>query len=954
MWRHLKYFILFTLCANKLFAQLLPFKNYSSKDGLISDRVTSVTRDVKGLLWIGTPFGINWFDGNRFIKPAIPIRSGQLYVTNFFKDDQDNIWVLSFYNGIYQYKDSKFKNFLPDSTIESTANNVFDMLQYDNDRYLVATDQNIFWFDGNSFSLFDKQNPLLAVQFSSIALVKNEWLFFGHPHGMLIYKYENGKWEYSGEVFKEIAINKIFRDQNNTWIATDKGLLFFDHPSKIIKGEADKILFDEIIVYDVTKAAKGELWISADKLYKIKDNTIANYNLSNGLPAIPGKIYVDEEDILWMCSGKGLIKMANQNYVFHDLRNGPAHSMVNGFAYDENNDLWFTTYDGFGQKINNEIRAYRLLNGRHIGYISWFQKTKSYGLLAGSENGILSIKNDQVFLKHKIKTTKIFEDRHGIIWAGTENGMIYKLEKDTLQEVFLQPYLGDYIDAINIDNYGYLWIGYRGSGIRKYEFDKESWKLVKAFSKNTGYKDLRIRCSYADNKGNILFGTRTNGLFIISLADNNKTWHINTSQGLSANWVRSIVADQNDLYLATNQGLNILSGTYDQPMIRKINVLNDELGEQTTTVMPANNKVWIGTEEGIIEYLPQSDKTKMATPRIYITELSINGIRDTLLPVYFSSANKRLPPGKNVIAFEFAGINLYDDAPLQYRYMLEGQDDDWKYSGERNFVSYNLQAGRYTFKAEAKNEFGEWSKQPASFNFIIPMPVWRSWWFISVIAIFILSLLYLFYRYRIQQALKLERLRHRISTDLHDDIGSTLSSISILSEIASKEKDHLQSGNMMKEIKQNSVTLMEKMDDIVWSINPNNDSIENLMLRIKRFASGLFEAKEIDYSIDIDSSIHKAKLNMETRQHIYLIMKEAINNLVKYSNCTNASIRVKYDLGHLLIEIVDNGKGFNEQNIQLGNGIISMKKRAEAIQAQIKIITQLNKGTTISLETKIK
>ena len=147
---------------------------------------------------------------------------------------------------------------------------------------------------------------------------------------------------------------------------------------------------------------------------------------------------------------------------------------------------------------------------------------------------------------------------------------------------------------------------------------------------------------------------------------------------------------------------------------------------------------------------------------------------------------------------------------------------------------------------------------------------------------------------------------------------------------------------------------MEKMDDIVWSINPNNDSIENLMVRIKRFASKLFEVKEIDYNIDIDSYIHKARLNMETRQHIYLILKEAINNLVKYSNCTKADIRVKYDGAYLLIEIIDNGKGFNERSIQLGNGIISMKKRADAIQAQIKIITKINHGTTISLETKIK
>jgi ligand-binding sensor domain-containing protein len=354
----------------------------------MSDRITAVTRDEKGLLWIGTPFGVNWFDGNRFIKPAIPIRSGQLYVTNFFKDDRDNIWVLSFYNGIYQYKDSKFKNFLPDSTIESISNNVFDMLQYDNDHYLVATDQNIFWFDGSSFSLFDKQNSLLSVQFSSIALVKNKWLFLGHAHGMFIYKYDNGKWTYAGEVFREMAVNKIFHDQNNLWIATEKGLLFFDNPSKIINEKADKLFFDKIMVSDVTKTTKGELWIAADQLYKLQDNTITNYNLSNGLPVIPGKIYADEEEIIWMSSAKGLIKMAKQNYVFHDLRNGPAHSMVNGFAFDENNDLWFATYDGFGKKINDGMKAFRLLNGNHIGYISWFQKTKNYGLLAVNLFGI--------------------------------------------------------------------------------------------------------------------------------------------------------------------------------------------------------------------------------------------------------------------------------------------------------------------------------------------------------------------------------------------------------------------------------------------------------------------------------------------------------------------------------------------------------------------------------------
>jgi signal transduction histidine kinase len=172
--------------------------------------------------------------------------------------------------------------------------------------------------------------------------------------------------------------------------------------------------------------------------------------------------------------------------------------------------------------------------------------------------------------------------------------------------------------------------------------------------------------------------------------------------------------------------------------------------------------------------------------------------------------------------------------------------------------------------------------------------------------------------------------------------------------MASQEKDWSQSRDMITEIKQNSVSLMEKMDDIVWSINPRNDSIGELMLRIKRFAARLFEARDIDYSIHIDEAIHTAKLDMESRQHIYLIMKEAINNLVKYSGCTKASINVHYRHHLLEIEIRDNGKGFNEQNIQLGNGIISMRKRAEAIQAAIRIQSIKEEGTVVSLQTKIK
>ena len=957
MLQYRKYILILALCFNKATAQLLPFKTYSSKDGLINKQVTAVIRDDLGLLWLGTPFGINWFDGTRFTEPPIKTLSGQLYITNFFKDSQKNIWALSFYNGLYKYKDFTFTNFLPDPSIASNSNNVFDMVELENNSYLIATDQNVFRFDGKTFSVFDTTNKAMHIQFNSIGYVKDGWLFFGSSKGIFIYKKERGKWKFAGRTLAGYEVYRMLIENNeHIWIATDKGLVLFENAEEAVSNRTTKIFFKDKPVSSITRNDQtGELWISADKLYQLKNDQLRSIDISNSLPPYPGKIYFDQENIAWICTGNGITKMGNENCLFYDLSKGPTHSMINMIANDENDYTWFATYDGLGQKIDHDFNAYRSVNNTRIGYVAWLHKTKQNILLAGSAAGILSIENNNIILKHRLATTKFYEDEEGVLWLATETGRVFKFQHDSLQEIPLEPSLIDFIDAIYKNKNGGLWIGYRGSGIRKYALDNNKAKLVDRYSAETGYNDLRIRCSYTDSMGNILFGTRTNGVFIISSAGKNKTWHFTTANGLSANWVKSIIADKHgNIYMATNKGVNILSGSYDQPFIRKLNLFNEDISDAATTIFPDNEKIWIGTESGLIEYLPKSEKAKLSAPKVFITEFSINGKTDSTLPPYVSTAQKKLAAGNTTIAFEFAGIYLSDDAPLQYRYKLEGQDADWTYSGTRNFVTYNLPAGRYTFKAEARNSVGNWSPQAASFSLIIPTPFWKTWWFISGIILLAFALLFFIYRYRAQQALKLERLRSRISTDLHDDIGSTLSSISILSDIAAREKDRYQSGNMMQEIKHSSVSLMEKMDDIVWSINPRNDSIEDLMLRIKRFASKLLEAKEIDYTIDIDDAIHKAKLDMETRQHIYLIMKEAINNLVKYSNCTKACIKVKYDNNYLKIEISDNGKGFNQQQIQLGNGIISMKKRAEAINAQMKIDTEFNKGTTVFLQTRIK
>jgi signal transduction histidine kinase len=200
---------------------------------------------------------------------------------------------------------------------------------------------------------------------------------------------------------------------------------------------------------------------------------------------------------------------------------------------------------------------------------------------------------------------------------------------------------------------------------------------------------------------------------------------------------------------------------------------------------------------------------------------------------------------------------------------------------------------------------------------------------------------------------RMQHIRNKIAQDLHDDIGSTLSSISILSGLALEDKNSGHTLETMSEIKDSSILLMERMDDIVWSINPRNDSLENLLMRVKHFATTLFEAREIDYRIDIQENLNEVRLPTDYRQHIYLVLKEAINNLVKYAQATEAAIRVTFDQQVLTLSVRDNGLGFDTSREGRGNGIPGMGRRAQLMGAELAIRSAPGEGTTVSLSVQI-
>jgi signal transduction histidine kinase len=200
---------------------------------------------------------------------------------------------------------------------------------------------------------------------------------------------------------------------------------------------------------------------------------------------------------------------------------------------------------------------------------------------------------------------------------------------------------------------------------------------------------------------------------------------------------------------------------------------------------------------------------------------------------------------------------------------------------------------------------------------------------------------------------RMQHIRNKIAQDLHDDIGSTLSSISILSDLALRENSSSQTMETMNEIKDSSMMLMERMDDIVWSISPRNDSLENLLIRVRHFATTLFEAKGIEYSIDIKKNISEIRLPEDYRQHIYLILKEAINNLVKYALASQAFLEVSFDREYLTLCVRDNGRGFDQASPSTGNGLSGMQRRAGLMNARLSVRSAPGEGTSIGLQVGV-
>ncbi|MBK7389899.1 MAG: hypothetical protein IPI23_12785 [Bacteroidetes bacterium] len=357
-----------------------------------------------------------------------------------------------------------------------------------------------------------------------------------------------------------------------------------------------------------------------------------------------------------------------------------------------------------------------------------------------------------------------------------------------------------------------------------------------------------------------------------------------------------------------------------------------------------------GFNSGYIVFNPDSMLTNFEKPKVHITRLWVmDQASDSLL-----NKDLILPANKNFVKIYLSANCFSFNDQTTFQYQLEGIDDEWRNNSSNPLITYtSLPPGEYTLKFKATNSDGIES-ETALYQITVVPPFYKTWYFYSLLAILIGFSIYGLYKYRIRQILKLQEVRNKIARDLHDDIGSTLGSIHLYSQVAHsklKGQSNEDVTSILEKIASGSREIIDKTSDTVWAVKPENDALSDLYYRMESYAASILGVAGITFTINCPDHLLNMNLKMDHRKNLFLIFKESLHNTIKYSECSEVHIAFTRKVHRLQLEISDNGKGIahSDTRIYNGNGIQNMRNRAEEIGGTFSIQPNMPQGTTITV-----
>ena len=577
-----------------------------------------------------------------------------------------------------------------------------------------------------------------------------------------------------------------------------------------------------------------------------------------------------------------------------------------------------------------------------------------------------------------------FEDSRGDVWFGTlERGVLHRLEKSTgrIESFAAESALPKDSLAVSYgeDAAGGVWFGFFHGDVVRFRNG-----TFRSLTNENVLPRGKVEQFLRDSKNRLWLATSNRGVFRVdeTNAETPVFKNISTADGLPSNQALSLVEDGfGRIFIGTGRGIVRLD-----PETGKIKIYTtaDGLANNAAvySLKDRAGNLWFASYNTLTRFAPQSDKPSPPPP-VFIDAVSAGGKARTVSELGAAALQHlEFAPDERQIQIGFFAVSFESGEMLRYQYRLN--DQNWSAPVDQRSVSFDLAAGSYEFAVRAINADGVASEKSATFSFTVLRPVWQRWWFLISAAIAVSLVIFVVYRRRmenlrrINEALseakkaeerlrktreerlaELQRVRTRIATDLHDDIGSSLTQIAVLSEVARKsvsEKKELPVAPL-ESISAVSNELVEAMADIVWAINPRKDSLRELVFRMRRFASDVLAARDIEFELDAPDAEVQIQLGANIRRELFAIFKECVNNIVRHSGAKNVDIAFGIDAREIVVRIADDGHGFDAERVlsedfspdKGGNGLINMRRRARDLGGSCEISSGEN-GTITELK----
>jgi ligand-binding sensor domain-containing protein/two-component sensor histidine kinase len=918
--------------------------------------ITSITEDDEGYLWLGTwGNGLIKFDKktnkgiHHFSDPDNPFSLSSNRVTDLILDSNDDLWIATFGGGLNKLAK---ENSNGNNKSNSQTTRFLRYRSSESNKFSISDDKTISLFEDNT---------------------GNIWIgtFYG-------------------------GLNKI--DANNKTQPSDKTR--FKHFQKNYKPGRS---ISENTVMAIQQDSAGYLWIGTfgggiDRL-DLNTETFTNFsklssrqNLFSDVEIL--SLFVDRSGLLWAGShlGKGVTKIQKSKLKFEIINsNSPGNLKLNddivwSLFKDSKNNLWVGTYRGGVNVLNfnsNQTRIFKKLPGQinsisdnHIRSIS---EDKFGNIWIGTYNGGLNriditAKKIDVFKNEPENPNSlsanqvldIYVESERTIWVATFGGGLNKLSFDNNSsgvpefKVYKhnpsEPHSlsDDRVYSILKDSKNNFWVGTYGGGLNRFYEETEKFEVIfPATQKSREALNVKVLSLMEASDNSIWIGTSGSGLNKLDIVTMS-VQNFSLAQGLNSAVVYGILEDnKNNLWLSTDAGIFLFDT--DKNRFTQFGIDDGVQSMEFSGGAYFKDKdgiIYFGGINGFNFFNPDSVRINQYVPPVVISSIKVMDIRvkgepDELILSY----------NQNFITIEFSALDFSIPKQNKYSYIMQGVQNSWiTTDGLRRIATYtNLPPGEFTFLVKGTNEDGIWNETPASIKIIITPPFWQTWWFVTLVVIIIVLLIYYIGTVRIKSQLEIEKLKLKIASDLHDNIGAGLTEIAILSEVTERSEEH-SSSVVKKELQKISETarqLVDSMSDIVWVVNPQRDSLYDLIVKLKDSYNEFFGSIGISFQVNNIEKSDDIKLPMEYKQNLLLMFKEAINNAIKHSGCKRIILGASYKNDIIEIILKDDGKGFDSNKVKFGNGIKNMENRANKIKGKLSLKTEIGKGTTIIFSGKL-